>query len=177
MYPNCMPDIMILAQVVLQIFCSQCCFTTQNDKVWKGRLFSQIFREFLPKVYQVIYTLDTICELNIMSLAQAVLQIFCSQGPLWVKCLSKKGNNSVKFWQNFMKSQSGDLHNVPKLYAWYHDPSSSVFLTFCSQCCFTTQNAKVRKGRYFSQIVLEFCQKLIRSSTSWIQSVNQISWS
>ena len=27
MYPNCMPDIMILAQAVLQIFCWQGCFT------------------------------------------------------------------------------------------------------------------------------------------------------
>ena len=35
MYLNCMPDIMILAQVVLQIFCSQGCITTQNDKVRK----------------------------------------------------------------------------------------------------------------------------------------------
>ena len=41
-------------------------------------------------VNQVIYTLDTICAPNIMTLAQAVLQIFCSQGPLWVKCLSPK---------------------------------------------------------------------------------------
>ena len=24
------------------------------------------------------------------NLAQAVLQIFCSQGPLWIKCLSPK---------------------------------------------------------------------------------------
>ena len=39
MYPNCVPDIMILAQVVLQIFCSQGCFTTQNDKVGKVRYF------------------------------------------------------------------------------------------------------------------------------------------
>ena len=37
MYPNCMPDIMILAQAVLQIFGSQGCFTIQNDKVGKGR--------------------------------------------------------------------------------------------------------------------------------------------
>ena len=35
-YPNCTPDIMILAQAVLQIFCSQGCFTTQNDKVGKA---------------------------------------------------------------------------------------------------------------------------------------------
>ena len=25
-YPNCMPDIIIVAQAVLQMFCSQCCF-------------------------------------------------------------------------------------------------------------------------------------------------------
>ena len=77
---------------------------------------------------------------NIMILAQAVLQIFCSQGSLWVQCLSlesgihnlygkyhdlssrgspdflftrffmgemlksEKGNNSVKYSQNFMNS-------------------------------------------------------------------------
>ena len=32
MYPNCMPDIMILPQAVLQLFCLQGFFTTQNDK-------------------------------------------------------------------------------------------------------------------------------------------------
>ena len=37
MYPNCMPRIMILAQAVLQIFCSQCFFTIQIDKVGKMR--------------------------------------------------------------------------------------------------------------------------------------------
>ena len=36
MYPNCMPDIMILAQAILRIFCSEGCFSTQNDKVAKG---------------------------------------------------------------------------------------------------------------------------------------------
>ena len=44
----------------------------------------------LPKVNQVMYTLATICEPNIMILAQAVLELFCSQGPLWVECLSPK---------------------------------------------------------------------------------------
>ena len=34
----------------------------------------------LSKVNQVIYTLDPNCVPNIMSLAQMVLQIFCSQG-------------------------------------------------------------------------------------------------
>ena len=50
---------------------------------------SNIYR-IVAKVNQVIYTLDTICMPNTMTLAQAVLQIFCSEGPLWVKCLSLK---------------------------------------------------------------------------------------
>ena len=41
-------------------------------------------------VNQAIYTLDTIFEPNIMTLAQAVLQIFRSQCSLWVKCQSLK---------------------------------------------------------------------------------------
>ena len=35
--------------------------------------------ENFPKVNQVIYNLDTICDPDIMTLAQAVLEIFCSQ--------------------------------------------------------------------------------------------------
>ena len=123
----CMPNIMTLAQAVFQIFCSQCCFSTQNNMSEKGAsvyetlcpqhmlapkdnlqmtnfcsipleespcrkrkiIHSNIYR-ILPKVNQVIYTLDTICMPNIMTLAQAILQIFCSQGPLWVKNLSLK---------------------------------------------------------------------------------------
>ena len=52
-------------------------------------MLSNIYRILLI-VNQVIYTLETICEPNIMTLAQAVLQIFCSQGPLWLKCLRPK---------------------------------------------------------------------------------------
>ena len=89
MYPNYTPDIMTLAQSVLQIFCSQSCF--------------------------FIYSLDTMYVPNIVILAQSVLQILCSQCPLWAECLSEKGNNSVKFCQNFIKSYSGDLDYVPKL--------------------------------------------------------------
>ena len=42
---------------------------------------TNIYR-ILLMVNQVIYTLDTICEPSIMTLAQAVLQLFCSQSPL-----------------------------------------------------------------------------------------------
>ena len=70
----------------------------------KGDTSAKIDR-ILPKVNRVIYTLGTIYMPNIMILAQGVLQIFCSQGPLRVKYLSlKKGNDSVKYSENFMKS-------------------------------------------------------------------------
>ena len=46
-----------------------------NEKNLKWRYFSHGFRE----VNQVIYTLDTIYDPNIMTLAQAVLEEFCSQ--------------------------------------------------------------------------------------------------
>ena len=90
MYPNCIPDIMILAQAALQIFCSQDCFTTQNDKVRKKEIIQSSIKRILPKVNQVIYTLDTICEPNIMTLAQAVLEIFCSQGSIGLQWESRK---------------------------------------------------------------------------------------
>ena len=38
-----------------------------------------------------------------------------------------KGNNSVKYAQKFMKSWSGHLHHVLKLYVWHHGPSSSSY--------------------------------------------------
>ena len=44
----------------------------------------------LRTVNQVIYTMYPNCMPYIMTIAQAVRQIFCSQGPLWVKCLSMK---------------------------------------------------------------------------------------
>ena len=76
----------------------------------KREIIQRNIHRISRKVNQVIYTLDTILVSNIMIL-----------GPLWVK----KGNNSVKCSQNFMKSFSRHLHHVPKLTAWYHDPSSS----------------------------------------------------
>ena len=89
MYLNCLIDAIILAQAVLQVFCWQDCFTTRNASLKREIIQSNIYT-ILPKVNQVIYTLDTMCMPNFMILSQAVLQIFCWQGPLWVKCLSWK---------------------------------------------------------------------------------------
>ena len=55
----------------------------------REKIQSNIYR-ILPKVNQVIYTLDTICEPNIMILAQAVLQIFSSQGSIGLQWESWK---------------------------------------------------------------------------------------
>ena len=52
-------------------------------KMEKGDNFVMDLENFiyiiLPKVNQVINTLDTIYDQNIMTLAQVVLEIFCSQ--------------------------------------------------------------------------------------------------
>ena len=60
---------------------------------------SWIYR-ILPKVNQVIYTLDTICDPNIMTFAQAVLEIFRSQASMRK---IEKGDNSVMDLQNSTK--------------------------------------------------------------------------
>ena len=62
---NCIIDAIILAQAVLHY--TKC----QSRK--RELIQSNIYR-ILPKFNQVIYTLDTICEPNIMILAQAFLQ-------------------------------------------------------------------------------------------------------
>ena len=58
--------------------------TTKIPKSKKGHIKSNIHRN-LRNVNQVIRIMYPNCMLDIMTLAQAVLQIFCSQGPLWVK--------------------------------------------------------------------------------------------
>ena len=49
----------------------------------------------LPKVGQIIYTLDTICDPNIKTLAQAVLEIFCSQASIGLQCNEKKMKRAI----------------------------------------------------------------------------------
>ena len=66
----------------------------------KREIFQSNSFGILPKINQVIYILDTICEPNIMILAQAALEVFCSQGSIGLqwesrKKTSKKGRNSA----------------------------------------------------------------------------------
>ena len=57
---------------------------------WKREIIQPKIYGILPKLNQVIYTLDTICRPKIMIIARAVLQVFCWQGPVLVKFLSMK---------------------------------------------------------------------------------------
>ena len=72
---------MILAKVVLEIFCSQAYIGLYREKNEKEDNSVMDLQNF-TKVNQVIYTLDTICDSNIMTLAQAVLDILCSQASI-----------------------------------------------------------------------------------------------
>ena len=57
------------------------------------------------KVNQFIYTLICTYMPNIRILAKSVLQIFCSQGCSYTKCLCpKKANNSTENLRNRLKS-------------------------------------------------------------------------
>ena len=108
---------------------------------------SNIYR-ILVIVNQDIYTLDTICEPNIMTLAQAVLQMCCSQGPLWVKCLSpKRGIIQSNFDRIVWKVNEMIYILYPNCMAYIKILAQAVLQIFCSQGCFSTQNAKVKKGR------------------------------
>ena len=100
MYPNCVPDITMLVQVVLQVFCSQYCFTIRCQSQKRKMIQSNIYR-ILPKVH-VIYTFNTICKQTIMIQVQAI-QIFCSQGSIGLQSTSRKRDTTATSLTNRKK--------------------------------------------------------------------------
>ena len=98
MYPNCVPNIMILVQAVLQIFCSQGCFTTQNAKSRKREIIQSNSFGILPNVNQVIYTLDTICHCPSSSGSRDIMLTRFHRLTMGKsrKQTSKKGHNARK---------------------------------------------------------------------------------
>ena len=48
----------------------------------KREIIQSWILEILPNGNKVIYTLNTICDSYIMTLAQAVLEIFCTQASI-----------------------------------------------------------------------------------------------
>ena len=85
----------------------------------------KLFENF-AKMNWIIYTLDTICIPNIMTIAQAVLQIFSSQDCFTIQNAKVKNERySVIYLQNFAKRYSCHIHLGHNLDAKYHDPNSS----------------------------------------------------
>ena len=78
----------------------------------------------LPKVNQVICTLDTIFDPNIMTLAKAVLQIFCSQLSLAYNEKKEKGDNSVMDLETLTKNKQV-IYTLDTIYDPKYDPSLS----------------------------------------------------
>ena len=120
MYPNCTPDIMILAQAVSRYFVDNIALQYKMPKSEKGHN-SNTYR-ILPKVNQVIYTLDITCMSNIMILDQAVLQIFCWQGSLGYKL--KNVHNSATT-NPTKKKMEVCLIFMLVLYIEFQDPTSN----------------------------------------------------
>ena len=87
LHTNCMPNIMILAQIVFQIFCSQCPLWQKCLRLRRGIIQSN-FDIILQKLYHVIYIMYTNSKPDIKILAQAVLQIFYSHGSIGLQCKS-----------------------------------------------------------------------------------------
>ena len=86
---NFMPNIRILAKAVLQTFCPQGCSYTKCKCRKRGVTQPKIFGIGV-KVNQLIYTLVCNYMPNIRILAKMILQIFCSQGCSYTKCLCPK---------------------------------------------------------------------------------------
>ena len=88
---------MTLAQAVLEIFCSQASYIGFLSEMKRERFQKWIVR-LLPKVDQVIYILGSICDINSMTLAEAVLEIFCSQAVIKMQ---KKLKRAITLqWKN-----------------------------------------------------------------------------
>ena len=105
-------------------------------------IHSNIYRH-LPKVNLVIHTFDTMCMPNSMILAEAVLQIFCSQGPLWVKCLSLKREIIQSNFDRILWKVNQVIHIMyPNCMSDIMILPQAVLNVFCSQSCFSWQNEK-----------------------------------
>ena len=144
-----MPNIMTLAQAVIQIFCWQGSIDLQCVSRKREIIQSNIHR-ILLKVNQVIYTLNTICVINIMILGQAILQLLCWQVPLWVKCLSLNRGIIQSNIHRMLRKVNQVIH-IMYLNCMIDAIilAQSVLRIFCWQDCFTIRNAKVGQGSFY----------------------------
>ena len=164
LYTICMHNIIISAQGVLQLFCSQVCSFIQNASQKRKIVQPTIYR-ILPKFNQVIWLLYTICMRNIIILAQGVLQLFCSQDCFFIQNASQKREIVQptiyrilpKFNQVIWLLYTICMHNIIIL-------AQGVLQLFCSQDCFFIQNASQKR-----EIVQPTIYRIL-------PKFNQISW-
>ena len=101
---------------------------------------SELHHGICSKVNQFIYTLVCNYMPNIRILAKAVLQIFCSQGCSYTKCMCpKKGKNSTENLRNRLKN-----YQFINTLVCYYTPNiiilaKAVLKIFCSQSCSYTK--------------------------------------
>ena len=134
-----MQNIRILAKAVLQIFRSQRCCSTKCLCLKKGNKQPKIFGIDV-KVNQFMYTLVSNYIPNTRILAKAFLQIFCSQGYSYTKCLClKNGSNSTKNLRNGFKINQFICTLICTYMPNIRILTKAVLQIFCSQGCYYTK--------------------------------------
>ena len=108
---------------------------------------SSKFYGICPKVYQVNYTVGAICMANIMILAQAVLQIFCSQSILWVHCLSLKREIILSNVHRILWKVNQIIYTLDTIcMAIVPILAQAILHIFCSQCPLWVQCLCLKRG-------------------------------
>ena len=149
MYPNSMPAIMILAQAVIQIFCSQYPLWVICLSLKRGIILLNIHR-ILWKVNQIICIMypNSRSMPDIMILAQVVLQIFCWQGCIGLQYISwKRGIIQSYSHRILWKINQVICFMYPNSMPAIMILAQAVLQIFCWQDCFTIQDAEVGKGK------------------------------
>ena len=94
-------------------------------QIRKREIIQPNIYRILPKVNQVIYTMDTVYMPIIMILAHAVIQIFCWQGSIGLQCVRRKREIIHPNIHRILRKVNQVIYTLDTMCAKYHDPSSS----------------------------------------------------
>ena len=156
---NYMPNIRILAKFVLHLFCSQGCSYTKCLCLKKGNKPTENFRIGV-KVNQFIYTLVCNYMPHTQILAKEVLQLFCSQGCSYTKCLCLKKESNAQ--RKIYGIGSKVNHFIYTLVCNYMPNiriiAKTVLQIFCSQGCSYTKCLCLKKGNKPTENFWNMCK-------------------
>ena len=108
---------------------------------------SELHHRIYSKVNQFIYTLVCNYMPNIRILAKAVLQMFCSQGCSYTKCLCpENGSNSTENLRKVLTVNQFIYTLVCNYMPNIRMLAKAVLKIFCSQGCFYTKCLCPKKG-------------------------------